>query len=126
MKQLAFSVYDIKAKAFINPYFVPTEEVALRSFTDCVNATDHPFNKNPGDYTLTQIGEFDIISGVFTPEPLGPKTLINALQAQTMSKAEPLKKAVFPDEFSGSDDLEFVEIENSLGKDETLTNGEIK
>ena len=47
-----FAVYDDKAKAFINPFFLPEIGIAVREFCNCANNPDHAFCRNPGDYTL--------------------------------------------------------------------------
>lgn len=64
MKQIIFSIHDSKAEAYINPFFLPTEGLATRSFGDCVNDPNHQFYLNPADYTLFAIGEFDSDTGV--------------------------------------------------------------
>lgn len=56
---LTFSIYDEKAKAYIPPFFMHRQAQAIRVFTDCLKDENHQFSKNPGDYTLWQIGAFD-------------------------------------------------------------------
>ncbi len=41
--------------------------MALRTFADCVNSNDHAFGMNPADYTLVELGEFDISTGKLMP-----------------------------------------------------------
>lgn len=48
----AFSVYDIKAAAYLPPFFLPTVGMATRTFSDCANSHDHQFGRNPADYIL--------------------------------------------------------------------------
>lgn len=70
-----FAVYDDKAKAFINPFFLPEIGIAVREFGNCANNPDHAFCRNPGDYTLFHLGSFDTESAKIemldTPENLG-------------------------------------------------------
>lgn len=70
-----FSVYDAAAEAFLEPFFAPTIEFALRSFRQAVNTEGHQFNKFPEDYTLFHLGEFQSDSGHIvsnnTPHSLG-------------------------------------------------------
>ncbi len=54
-----FSIFDVKAMAYLPPFFLPQSEVAVRIFSDCVNSNDHQFGKHPGDYTLFELGSFD-------------------------------------------------------------------
>ncbi len=54
-----FTIYDEKAKAYLPPFILPQREMAIRTFSDCVNSNDHQFGAHPHDYTLFQIGIFD-------------------------------------------------------------------
>ncbi len=54
-----FSIFDVKAQAYLPPFFLPEKGMALRVFGDCVNSRDHQFGKHPGDYTLFELGSFD-------------------------------------------------------------------
>lgn len=63
MNLKAFSVYDIKAEAYLPPFFVPTLGMALRAFKDCAVSDSHQFGKNPEDYVLYEIGHFDDHTG---------------------------------------------------------------
>lgn len=69
MKLIIMSVHDSKAGAFISPFFTPTVAVGLRSFGQAVNDPETNFYKFPGDYTLFELGSFDIESGVITLHP---------------------------------------------------------
>lgn len=74
MTQLAFTVFDSAAKAFLDPFFAPTIESAMRSFREVCNREGHMFNRFPEDYTLFHCGEFCAETGVFTaiaPHSLG-------------------------------------------------------
>ena len=59
MKHKMFVVFDSKANAYMQPWFLTTEGMAIRAFTDCINTKDHNFARHPEDYTLFKIGEFD-------------------------------------------------------------------
>lgn len=67
MKLLCFSIYDLKAQAYLAPFFLPNKPLALRAFGDCVNDNNHQFGKNPFDFTLFYLGEFDVEQGIITP-----------------------------------------------------------
>lgn len=61
-----FSCYDSKAEAYLNPFLLRSRGEALRSFENVVNTPDNNswIYKNPEDYTLFEIGEFDERTGV--------------------------------------------------------------
>ncbi len=59
MKHQMFVIYDSKARAYMQPWFLTQDGMAQRAFSDCVNADDHNFARHPEDYTLFNIGEFD-------------------------------------------------------------------
>lgn len=70
-----FSVFDSKAEAFLPPFFMHNTGMAVRTFGDTVNMSDHQFAKHPSDYTLFELGAFSDDSGGFeiykTPKSLG-------------------------------------------------------
>lgn len=68
MKFKIFSVFDVKAKAYLPPFFLPEEAMAVRTFKDCANDKAHAFGLHPEDYSLFRLGEFDSLSGELFPE----------------------------------------------------------
>lgn len=68
MKLEIYSVYDSIAEAYITPFFLPNEGMALRTFGDMVNDQNHQFGKHPDQYTLFFFGEFDVSQGEFALE----------------------------------------------------------
>lgn len=58
MKHKMFSIHDRKAGAFLPPFVFPSQPMAERVFSDCVNDPQHAFGKHPEDYTLFRIAEF--------------------------------------------------------------------
>ena len=71
---MLFTVYDSKAEAYLQPFFVGSRGIAIRAFKDCINSRDHQFGKHPEDYTLFYIGEFtdsDCGFDLVTPISLG-------------------------------------------------------
>ena len=59
MKHKIFSVFDTAAGAFITPFQMPTLAMAKRTFQQCALDENHQFCKNPEDYTLFELGEFE-------------------------------------------------------------------
>lgn len=53
-----FAVRDMKAEAFLQPFFSPSIGSAVRAFSDAVNDEKCPFSKHPGDYVLYEIGDY--------------------------------------------------------------------
>ena len=70
MKHEMFAIYDSKAHAYLPPFIMHQTEMALRVFGDCINDLEHQFGKNPGDYTLFHIGEYDDNKGKVTTQKL--------------------------------------------------------
>jgi hypothetical protein len=60
-----FTVRDNKAEAYLQPVFLPNEAVCLRVMSNLVADDDHQFGKNPEDYSLFYIGEYDEHTGGF-------------------------------------------------------------
>lgn len=59
MKLKMFSIYDQKADSYTTPFFMHNEAVAIRTFRDMAVDTSHQIGKNPSDYTLFFLGEWD-------------------------------------------------------------------
>ncbi len=64
MKHRMFCVHDVKAKAYMQPWFLHQDGMATRAFADCVNDPEHNFGRHPADYTLFFIGVFDDATGM--------------------------------------------------------------
>jgi hypothetical protein len=58
-----FSIYDEKAKAFLPPFYLPQEGMAIREFASAANDPDTNIGKYPQDYTLFTLGTFDDENG---------------------------------------------------------------
>lgn len=73
MLKKVFSIFDEKAEAYLNPFYLDTTGLAIRAITDCVNDPNHQFARHPADYTLFQLGEWDDTTGHFNADkrPLG-------------------------------------------------------
>ena len=66
MRLKIFTVYDSKAQAYMQPFYMQSTGQAVRSFDDTVNDHQHPFSKHPEDYTLFELGEYDDQSATFS------------------------------------------------------------
>lgn len=81
MIQIIYSVYDVKAQAYLPPFFLHTNGMAKRVFADCCQDQQHQFGKNPHDYTLFQLGAFDDATAKIKLEN-APISLGNGLEFQ--------------------------------------------
>lgn len=59
MKNEFFSVFDMAAKMYIEPFQAPTIEFAIRGFKEACEQPEHQFAKFPEDYALYHIASFD-------------------------------------------------------------------
>lgn len=62
MKSIVYTIADLKANRSIAPLVRDNDEIAIRDFTNMINATpgpDNPFAQNPEDFTLYRIGTWD-------------------------------------------------------------------
>lgn len=69
-----YTVYDTKAQAYLAPYFMHADGMAIREFSNAVNNERHHFSRNPEDYILFSIGVFDDNTAEIksaTPQTLG-------------------------------------------------------
>ena len=65
-KRQVFSIYDSKAEAHLQPFFMDTVGMATRAVQDCLSDPEHQFNRHPEDYTLFHLGTFDDANGEFS------------------------------------------------------------
>lgn len=65
MIKKVYNVFDTKAKAFLEPFYTINDDTAMRVMVNCLRDVDHPFCKNPEDYQLFSLGEFDDTTGMF-------------------------------------------------------------
>lgn len=63
-----FSVYDVKAEAYLQPFFFVTKGQAVRAFVDSLADVNHAFAQHPDDYTLFLLGEFNDENGEFVAD----------------------------------------------------------
>lgn len=61
-----FSVFDVKAGSYMQPFFMQATGMAVRAFTDLLHDESTVFGKHPEDYTLFAIAEWDDQKGLFT------------------------------------------------------------
>ncbi len=59
MQLKMFTIYDSKANAFLQPWFLTTEALAVRAFSDLANDQESNVSRHADDYTLFKIGTFN-------------------------------------------------------------------
>jgi len=77
MKLQVYSVFDIVAKVFSQPFYMASTGQALRGFGDEVNNPNSMLSKHPGDFKLFKLAEFDDNTGKFIS--IEPEFLCNAV-----------------------------------------------
>lgn len=87
MKLIVCSVFDDKAKAYMQPFFVPNVNIARRSFGDAVADHSTGISKHASDYKLYQVGIWDDNAGTFD-KFLQPEFLANAVDFIPVVKKE--------------------------------------
>lgn len=68
MKINVYSVFDVKAAVYANPFYMPNDAVAVRGFVGAVNSPESMLYKHPEDYMLYRLGTFDDSIGLMTAE----------------------------------------------------------
>lgn len=79
MQLQIFAVYDKKAAAYLEPFFMTSKGMANRAFADAVNDGKSPFNKHPEDYALWYVGVWEVEEGLLVPLVHGPESMTSAL-----------------------------------------------
>ncbi len=59
MKLEMYCVYDEKAQAFLRPFCMPNDGMAIRAIKNSALEEGHAFANNPEDYKLYNVGTFD-------------------------------------------------------------------
>ena len=59
MNMKIFAIFDAKAEAYNQPFFLTNEGQATRGFSDAVNDPQSIMGKHPADFTLFRIGTYN-------------------------------------------------------------------
>ncbi len=70
MNVLLFSVWDMAAKRYMDPFCAPTIEFAIRGFREACTTDGHQMQKFPEDYVLYHVGEFCAETGQLAAVPI--------------------------------------------------------
>lgn len=66
-----YSIYDCKSETYTAPTLNPARGQAIRSFSDAINgkgvdSASNVLSSHPEDFTLFELGEYDINTGEIT------------------------------------------------------------
>lgn len=64
-----FTIFDQKTKAFEIPFCAPNSDVAIRIIRGMASQEGHVFNKFPKDFSLWEVGDFDVQKGELLGKP---------------------------------------------------------
>lgn len=82
LKKQMIGIKDVKASGYaFDPIFSLTLDTAKRTISEICRNPELVFIKNPDDYHFFLLGEFDVVSGVVTPNENGPEFLYSARDA---------------------------------------------
>ena len=65
MKTELYAIYDSKAEIYNKPFHQPNQAVAMRTATDLANDPNSEIAKNPQDYTMFYLGNYDDTTAQF-------------------------------------------------------------
>ncbi|QXP08546.1 MAG: nonstructural protein [Arizlama microvirus] len=76
-----FCTYDRASESYSPPFAAPHSGVAIRGFTDAINAANgSDLAKHPDDFDLFEIGYFDSNTGYVTPHESGRQLVVQGKQ----------------------------------------------
>lgn len=78
MVRKTYSVRDSKAEVYHLPFYVNTDAEAVRTFRTAVNDERTTFNKNPEDFDLMYLGEYNDETGQYD-QPDTPRCVTKGL-----------------------------------------------
>lgn len=76
-----FTIFDSKAKAYMQPFFSKNKATALRELQSAVDNPEHGFHTHAEDYGLFHIGEYDENTGKIDAIP--PVHVINVIELKS-------------------------------------------
>jgi len=93
MKLDMMAIYDQASRAFLPPFFVASEALAMRELRDLsLKNPDHNFVRHADQYTLFLLGDFDNETGLTTvkssPSSLGTLQVIFNLRELPLQMKE--------------------------------------
>lgn len=84
MKLNFYSIFDVAAGVYQNPFTSKTHGEVTRSFSDIAQDAEHPIGQHPEDYTLFCLGTFNDGTGEIIGKP--PEKIATALELIAITK----------------------------------------
>lgn len=81
-----FAIYDSKAEAYLQPFFMANKGTAIRAIADILTKPDHSFSKYPEDFTLFELGEYDDSNGKMLPHST-PNPIIKTIELKASANS---------------------------------------
>lgn len=70
-----FTIYDVKAEAYLDPFMFGSRGLAIRAFSDSLKDPNSQMARYPEDFTLMELGSFDEFKCLYeihlVPVPIG-------------------------------------------------------
>ena len=88
MKLKIYTIYDQKAEAYLPPFYMQNNQMAVRALSDSVNNEEHQFGKYPEDYTLYTLGEFDDSTSIIKQFKESPMLVMTCLSLKAKIKSD--------------------------------------
>jgi len=86
-----FSVRDRAAAAFLPPFVLHSDAMAIREFGHAARIPDHKFCLHPQDFSLYKLGHYDDETGLLIAFP-EPQFLASAVQMELpLPEGQPLE-----------------------------------
>lgn len=82
----AYAVFDTKAEAYLQPFFMRSRGEAMRAFMDSIQDEKHTFSRHAVDYKLMYIGLFDDSSGVIQGINTGPELVMSGAECMRVEE----------------------------------------
>lgn len=91
MKLNVYSIFDKTAMAFITPFFMHNDGIAIRAFSDSVNSGDpnSTIAQHYEQFALYELGVFDDSTGVIDPRD-DARCIISGLEVKEPTKEDDL------------------------------------
>lgn len=74
-----FCIYDSVAEVYEAPFYGRTRGEGERIFADVMQMPEQKYSKHMDNYSLFEIGEFDLQTGVLSGFEKGPQIMGNAV-----------------------------------------------
>lgn len=82
----AYAIYDTAANAFLQPFYMQNDGMAIRGFSDAINGNpESQIYQHPDHYSLYYVGEWNDTSGYLTPHD-PPRRIIHGFEVKNHGK----------------------------------------